>query len=427
MSRLRTLIRVDIRIDQRWAIGAAPDLVFRPQRRDASEAERVTRLPVQKDPGGDVLLPTTSLTGSLARHLGDQADKWLGSAEEETTVPSQLRCLAANVHDATSTEITTTAIDAGRRAPKANMLRTEEVLDPCLVTWWLEWDHHDAGLRLDDLMTRLKLWRPIIGRRRSADRGRAHVAAIHHKTVDLAETDDLTWWLGTRHCIDWTSDKPPSGPGWHCEKGGTSLTGDSPVLRCRFEVVDALHIGGAGISEDDDGHQVTETGDTLPSTSWRGIFRHRARHIVQMRTGDAELADRADQVVARLFGSGREAGASQQAGHRGQLRFADSPVSGGRILRTHVAIDRISGGSAQLTTPDGVDGEGLLFNLKCYGPGATLELAIYNDSDRPVEAGDRELLRQVIRDLDEGLIGVGGMTSRGYGTLRRVDEIEEGS
>ena len=65
MSRLRTLIRVDIRIDQRWAIGAAPDLVFRPQRRDASEAERVTRLPVQKDPGGDVLLPTTSLTGSL--------------------------------------------------------------------------------------------------------------------------------------------------------------------------------------------------------------------------------------------------------------------------------------------------------------------------------------------------------------------------
>ena len=92
-----------------------------------------------------------------------------------------------------------------------------------------------------------------------------------------------------------------------------------------------------------------------------------------------------------------------------------------------MAIDRISGGSAQLTTPDGVDGEGLLFNLKCYGPGATLELAIYNDSDRPVEAGDRELLRQVIRDLDEGLIGVGGMTSRGYGTLRRADEIEEGS
>ena len=45
-------------------------------------------------------------------------------------VSSQLRCLAANVHDATPTEITTTAIDAGRRAPKANMLRTEEVLDP---------------------------------------------------------------------------------------------------------------------------------------------------------------------------------------------------------------------------------------------------------------------------------------------------------
>ena len=68
------------------------------------------------------------------------------------------------------------------------MLFRSEVLNPCLVTWWLEWDHHDAGLRFDDLMTRLKLWRPIIGRHRSADRGRAHVK---HKTETAPNLTEL--------------------------------------------------------------------------------------------------------------------------------------------------------------------------------------------------------------------------------------------
>ena len=92
--------------------------------------------------------------------------------------------------------------------------------------------------------------------------------------------------------------------------------------------------------------------------------------------------------------------------------------------RTHVAIDRISGGAAELRAEDPLDDVGLLFSIDHFGPGASVELVVYNDSRQPVSPEDRELLEAVIRDLNEGIIGIGGLTSRGYGTLSLLSDIK---
>lgn len=418
MSSLRTLIRVDIKIDQQWAIGAAPDLHFRPDDQDVAESERTIRLPVQRDPSGGYLLPATSLVGSLGRHLGKDASAWLGSGDGDNAAPSELRCLSATIHNVAErpTEVSTTAIDEARRAAEQHALRTEELLEPAEVTWWLEWDHHDEGLVLVDLIEKLADWRPIVGRHRSANRGRAFVQDVHHRTLDLDNDADLTWWLAERPLFDWGKKKIDLKElGWTTTKGAHGDNEGARLLSCRFTVQDALHIGGLGQRVDENDRKITRTKETLPGTSWRGVFRHRMRHIVRVTSQENHDVE---ATTARLFGSPRASGASKGFGHRGQLRFGDSVVNGTVRTRTHVAIDRITGGAAELHAADPLDDVGLLFTLDHYGPGATLELVIYNDSAQPVSPGDKRLLEAVIRDIDEAIIGVGGMTSRGYGTLK---------
>lgn len=437
MSDLRTLIRVDIRIDQHWSIRAAPDLHFRPDPSDTEDSDRTIRLPVQRDPLGRYHLPATSLVGGLAQHMRTAASlvssgstdvaatSWLGSANDKQTTPSQLRCLAATIHPVDADEISvdavevrSTQIDPARRAAKEHTLRTQELLPPALVTWWLEWDHHDVGQRLDDLLKLLKAWLPVIGGRRSANRGRGVVQAVQHRTLDLTKPDDLTWWLGERPAYDWHSKAMLSDP-WKCWQNNAATNEGQRLLSCSFRVVDSLHLGGEGRRTDENSREITRTKDTLPSTSWRGVFRHRVAHILRVSGREDEIVD----TQARLFGSGRERGASADAGTRGQLRFGDSPVTATRHTRTHVAIDRISGGAAQVHADDPLEDAGLLFTVDYFGHGATLDLVIYNDSEQEVIEPDRALLAAVIQDLDDGIIGVGGMTSRGYGTLERTTEI----
>lgn len=428
MSTLRTLMRVDLRIDQEWAIGAAPDLYFRPD-----PSREAVRMPVQRDADGQFLLPATSLIGGLRRHLGDAGDAWLGSADDSTTTPSALRCLAATVHPLANAPleprtITTTAMDAARRAPKGGSLRTEEVLPQALVTWWLEWDHGHDALDLNALLASLAQWRPVIGRRRSANRGRAHVQQLYYRTVDLATTEGLTWWLAERPALNWLGAQGLPSPDWK-QRAGTTPDEGTAVIRQTFKVVDALHLGGHGTTkvkrtsrdQDDnvnDTKEVTLCGDVVPSTTWKGIFRHRVEQIVRVSTDSTP--DEIEATVARLFGSSRQEGASEQGGHRGVLRFADSDVHGSKQQRTHVAIDRITGGAAQLSGEDPLDTMGLLYTVEYFGPGATLNLTIYNDSDTPLSADDQRLLEWVVQDIDDGIIGIGGMTSRGYGTLKTV-------
>jgi CRISPR/Cas system CSM-associated protein Csm3 (group 7 of RAMP superfamily) len=101
-----------------------------------------------------------------------------------------------------------------------------------------------------------------------------------------------------------------------------------------------------------------------------------------------------------LFGS---------ATKRGRLAFRDSTITGSqRQTRNHVAIDRISGGARDklLFTDEVVVAGRISLTITCLGP---------------VAEWQRNLLLHVVRDIHDGLIGVGGGAQRGQGTLRLAD------
>ncbi|MFV0405949.1 MAG: RAMP superfamily CRISPR-associated protein [Propioniciclava sp.] len=417
MTKQRTLLRVDIRIDQHWAIGAAPDVAFRPDAPDIDYQDRTIRLPIQRDASGRVALPATSLVGCLRNHLGAAGDRWLGTSTSSGTQPSALRTLAATVHTPDPIqERTTTAVDGDRRAAAAGSLRREELVPPSLVTWWIEWDHRDESLKFADLLARLATWHPVVGRRRSANRGRAHVQQIHDRTIDLTTVEGLTWWLTDRHTLDWSSADCPPGEEWRRTDGGSADPG-TRLATYTFGVVDGLHIGGAGHTDN-----LIHTATTLPSTSWRGVFRHRAEHILRVASPNPDAENHATETIDRLFGTGRTKAASETGGRRGILRFAGSEISAEPSTRTHVAIDRVSGGAAQGTVQDPRDSSGMLFSVQYFPPETTVALTIFVDGHEQLSAEDRHLIDQIIRDINDGVIGVGGMTSRGYGTLTLVRE-----
>jgi len=94
-------------------------------------------------------------------------------------------------------------------------------------------------------------------------------------------------------------------------------------------------------------------------------------------------------------------------GQRGLLAFRDSYIEKPAYYpkRTQVGIDRVTGGSR----------EALLFTTEALADGNVLQLQIDALGEIPPWVGDA--IRHVLRDISDGLIGVGSRTTRGLGTL----------
>jgi CRISPR/Cas system CSM-associated protein Csm3 (group 7 of RAMP superfamily) len=114
------------------------------------------------------------------------------------------------------------------------------------------------------------------------------------------------------------------------------------------------------------------------------------------------------------YGGGRDEGESA-VGMRAAVRVADAVVSGAvPTERKHVAIDRFTGGAldkalfAMEVLEDGT------FPLTVeWMLGAREESSGGDDFGRQVRA----VLRLVLEDLNDGIIGMGGGTARGYGSV----------
>jgi len=88
--------------------------------------------------------------------------------------------------------------------------------------------------------------------------------------------------------------------------------------------------------------------------------------------------------------------------------FGDSEVTGTKATLDHAPVDRFTGGAA----------DGKLFTRESWAPGSTVTLSIYQLApDRPLPEWGKHLLVLAIRDLHQGLVGVGNSTTRGYGTV----------
>lgn len=421
-----TMIRVELEILQSWGVGGVASL------RDPID------LPIQVDPrGGGHLpyVPSTSLVGALRRHFGERAESWLGpqpgalevSTRTITRTPSPLRALGSRVEGtADITEYGTTAIDPARRAAKEGSLRREQrvdVLDASSsaesrrsrLSWYLQ---HD-GEPDESLLELLRTWQPVVGRRRSTGHGRARVTAVTAFPVDLSHEVGLTWWLGGRTAWLSGTGSPPAGVKVTSLRG-EELRGPVWSLALPWVVREPVHVGGIGAQEEKPGgerrasarkHRTAAGVPIIPGSSWKGIYRHRVEHILTLcGAGAADVA----LVQEALFGVGGTSRADV-TGRRGCLTFPDSALtapdgrSAARVERTHVAIDRISGGAH----------EGLLFAVDAVEEGSLANARIESTRELPPEVGN--LLNHVVRDIHDGLVGVGGGTTRGYGWIRLAD------
>jgi CRISPR/Cas system CSM-associated protein Csm3 (group 7 of RAMP superfamily) len=400
-----TLIRVTLPIEQRWAVGRVPN------------AAEGVHLPVVVDPrNGSPYVPASGLAGALRRHLGsDLAVKWLGPEppgfEERTgdrprerSPLAILGTIASVDGQPPATELRgATSIDPDRAAAKRRGLRTEQWSHPATILVALA---HEGDAD-PDLLDRLASWTPVVGRGASTGMGSARVEQVEHLTLDLADSDQFTWWLN--HRSDWLqnaeSEAPPVTPSE--PRSGTGTRGGH-AWTISWEVAEPVHIGTEASSHPTAaGRPALPTlmlggRPLIPGSSWKGVFRHRVHVILATLE-----APRADAILNHLFGS-------EQAG-RGLLGFEDTlvelqgSVMGGRMLRrTHVAIDRFTGGAR----------DSALFEVEAIPTRTPIGLTVR--SEDPLPGCVRNLLGHVFRDLDEGLIGLGGMVTRGYGGLRLV-------
>jgi CRISPR/Cas system CSM-associated protein Csm3 (group 7 of RAMP superfamily) len=382
-----TVMLAVIDVDAGWAVGAA----------DAGSATIDRELLVDRD--GNPWVPASTLAGSLRAHLArNGADERLmgsrppGQPTEEPLNPSSLWLLGTRTHAngaAPQTEVVaSTAIDPRRRAARPQSLRySRQVGDACQIKLYAL---HEGAVGNADWRI-LASWRPAIGRDRTRGGGTAKLTRLAYRAYDLDDAQQLRQWLNTA--------------GYDRFTGLTDVTipaaADDTVLQATFELADPLHIA-TGSRHNSTSLTRTRNGrPLLPATAWKGLFRARTGYIIRTRLGDNAACTTqtgcGDCPLCDLFGS---------AGRRGRLAFRDSTVNNPEHAeRAHVAIDRVSGGAR----------DKLLFTQQVIMSGQ-LTLTI-NGLDQ-IDHWEHNMLLHVVRDLDDGLIGVGGGAQRGQGTLR---------
>lgn len=388
---------------------------------DPADSSAVDR-PVAVDTGGKIVVPATGLIGSLRNHFATSTSAQasasvFGSAlatADADLVPSALRALGTEVTDKTGAPVTAaavrrrsqTAIDRHTGAAASRTLRTvEEVSTRCRVTLFCE---HDGALPASFIPTVLS-WKPLIGGNVGTGHGRAEIVEVNEGAIDLDIEADLATYL--------TGANPGTFEQLAPTKHTPAPVDDVPALiDLRGEIVDGLFSYGGIETVTVDGDQTSNIATALtdPATgqpvlegsSLRGVLSARVSYIaasvLAANGADTDTAIAGGAAVAdHIFGTTTRRGVVavetaviDTGGHPGEARM-------------HVAIDRFTGGAMR----------GLLFGERVITHGTfTLKvrpLAVAPDAVEVVTA----LLRGACADINDGLVGLGAMTGRGYGTV----------
>jgi len=405
-----TLLIAAVDIEPGWAVGTVPD--------DDATIDRDILL----DTTGHPWIPGSSLAGSLRAHLAaaepDADVRLMGSrpprnqAEAARSTASPLWIVGAEftptpsdgpggTADALLETVGQTAIDRERGAAHAGSLRISRLAARGgRLTVYLRHDDNPA-LSPDDLRL-IASWQPAIGRDRTKGSGRARLAQIRHGTIDPGTVSGARIWLthdGTQ-LFETIATSVIT-----CEPTG------EPWLEAAFEITDGLLVGdhkvGRVIAARKRGGQ-----PLIPGSAWKGIIRSRIEYILRSRYGEnaacTDPVGRSDCIACAVFGN---------RGQRGALAFRDSYITCPTdpcpdVTRTHVGIDRVTGGAR----------DALLYET-AHIPAGTVALRI--DQLAPTPPWVRNAIWHVLRDIDDGLIGIGAKTTTGFGTLRLTDPTGE--
>lgn len=374
---------------------------------------------LDRGPDGRVQLPGTSLAGALRELVGGQrASEWFGPVLEEGVEPRASRIWvlgSRRVDDAPGEVLASTKIDRARGAARDNTLRKEEVLPAgARFRVFLRWDDASPS-EVGELTGLLAAWRPLIGRGVSRGRGRCVAEDVRHGTLRLAEPDDLLRWLtlsGPDLVTAVATEQVLPGPSvpdadadvlfrvpvsiagpWRIGTGEKSPKGSREPMPLR-------RMGGKPV---------------VPGSSVKGLLRSRAEFILRsvgvtpVPCDDASCGSVRPCWTCRVFGQGggQDPGASS-VGVRAAVRIADAVVADPvEAERTHIAIDRFTGGVLN----------GALYTTQVL-EGGTFPVAVERlTADDDLAREVRAVLRLVLEDLDDGLTGMGGGTTRGYGSV----------
>ncbi|WP_166355281.1 RAMP superfamily CRISPR-associated protein [Phytoactinopolyspora limicola] len=411
-------------------------------------------LELPRDNGGRVIIPETSIAGSLRSHLADDARRLMGYVERSgdtnnagrtVAVSSRVRIMGCRADAGTVIKRTSTAVDPASGAARSRTLRTNELLPPgTTLAVYLRIDSNNRQADEQDwnvLYGKLHTWSPSLGGGASRGWGATTVEAVQTGTLDLTRDEDLLIWLtygGTSLVDHVVSD---------VELTTSPLSGHSAVATWRktatFSLASGLHIGSGQHKEGDSGRtpaepmRVDHNTDqfVIPGSTWKGIFRSRMAEILgRLGAGcrrfiDAEPAPAKDAGCSPTtpcefclaFGVTYTEPVQLRpevpsvVGRRGLLRFSDSVIDAAKdTCVTHVAIDRFSGGGHDRR----------LFTKRIVTEG---RLALTITAPHAPAPGVTALLDAVIRDIDAGLVGLGHGTTRGLGSLRLTDETNVGS
>lgn len=412
------LVRIDLVLQSAGGV-SAPEL-------DTAVDLPLTRRRGDGQSGDEVWTPPTSLAGSLRAHAGQQSERWFGSAPPNTgragdaqqLEPSRVRFLGSKTTLPSAAAVrNSTAIDPGRGSALTSTLRSREVAPAgTTVSLFLRLDQPPGTDDIDEFAELVRTWRPVIGRGRSTGHGQAAVTRVAWRTLSLRTPEGLRLWL--------TAGRDrlfPDGDEWDETRTPAASRSTRAELDLRFTIRSALHLGaGTTISQDGRTRNAIEReGDKplIPGTTWKGLLRSRCGYILRSCGRPACLAPAADScgecLLCDLFGwTGTGGAVGTATGHVGRLITHDSVIDhGAQAHRNHVGIDRFTGGARRA----------LLFSDEVVAEG-TVTLRVDVSDQTALTPAERGLLLHAVRDLHDGLIGVGHATTRGYGSLRLTDQ-----
>lgn len=390
--------------------------------RDAPDERDRAHVVLDRGPHG-VHLPGPSLAGALramiTRQWPARADDLFGSllpagtsADDVDAAPSRVRVLGSRRLDDGSEFRSSTKISRHRAAAEASTLRTEEVLPAgARFEVFLRWDGASA-VEAAEFAALLAAWRPFIGRGISRGRGACVTENVRHGALDLDTPEGLLRWLTLSgpDLVDAVAGPPlPAG----------AAAGPEPILAVMAEISGPFRIGyghepASGSREPV--RLLRRGGQPLvPGAGMKGLLRSRAEFIlrsVDVPACEDQRCGRASPCWAcRVFGRGGARDESADSvGARALLRIPDTEVRDfAERVRTHVAIDRFTGGAL----PEA------LYKMEVLEAGRfKLRVDPVGEISEPLLEEIRAVLRLVLDDITDGIVGMGAGVARGYGTIR---------
>lgn len=387
----------------------------------------------------------------LERHYGpDIRDRLLGDrfgtpvSSTNGSSPSRLRFLGSQFELPTESEVVQrhrAAQDRRRGAarvghlvkaewmPAETTIRLWALIDAALGPAGENWEDLVASVvrvSVGDAAPKTPSWSPFLGSGKSTGNGRTRLVGLRTRELDLGRPSDLAAFL---------QGVSPARIAGLLSRGKSHAArivpaaGTDTLLKTRWRLDGPLHIGSGSTRSVDGsevGRVVTDRAGrpSVPATSWKGLVRSRAEFILRsLDISVCEGGTRRDEAgnqsrpcdgcpVCDIFGGTGQRTGSAGSGYAARIRFESSSIEGAQVRqnpRTHVAIDRFTGGAAT----------GLLYTRDAVETGC-VDLVVTCIPGRAVPGHAEQLIDLALRDLTDGLIGLGGGSSRGYGDLRLV-------